>query len=446
MNIQPVNIYNSLNSPNITLQRDINNKPLQYGKVISPLKCDTVSFTSVANGEPLKRLLRYGVPDFYSNITLVDSQELETLLAHKVFSKPIRSIVRTLKPYENSMFPIEKQVYRLMKRTSRTNPKMFLDEFVHKLVSQHSKQLLAQQQPIFKKLSDLAANMPKEQIIQYNKLIELTNKKLIHEPIIEPFSKKEFLYKLERIRERIRQKGNFKENNDIDIIIKKVTFLEDKMGKNKKPTSKELKSFYKLANYFENSSLQKDKDLDLLFQSTKARLLRIPFEAKFKRKAFIHDLEKITNQLNDKKLAHKMIQTARELPTSKDSLSAFIVKEADRSAAQIGYDLLADSVGSADHLITAKAGGANDTYNYILASRRYNSERAHSKLETVIEKNPEIRTYSQKQIDRLIELANVGVFKICGLSTSYIKTITRKISEFSPRNNPLNIDTNKLKY
>jgi len=141
-----------------------------------------------------------------------------------------------------------------------------------------------------------------------------------------------------------------------------------------------------------------------------------------------------------------MIQTARELPTSKDSLSAFIVKEADRSAAQIGYDLLADSVGSADHLITAKAGGANDTYNYILASRRYNSERAHSKLETVIEKNPEIRTYSQKQIDRLIELANVGVFKICGLSTSYIKTITRKISEFSPRNNPLNIDTNKLKY
>ena len=180
MNIQPVNIYNSLNSPNITLQRDINIKPLQYSNVISPLKCDTVSFTSVANGEPLKRLLRYGVPDFYSNITLVDSQELETLLAHKVFSKPIRNIVRTLKPYENSMFPIEKQVYRLMKRTSRTNPKMFLDEFVHKLVSQHSKQLLAQQQPIFKKLSDLAANMPKEQIIQYNKLIELTNKKLIN--------------------------------------------------------------------------------------------------------------------------------------------------------------------------------------------------------------------------------------------------------------------------
>ncbi len=446
MNIQPINIYNSFNTQNLILRKEKNVPKLSSNGVISPLKFDTVTFTSVANSEPLKKLLKFGIPDFYSDIILIDSQDLETLLRHKAFSKPIKSIVRTLKPYEKSLFPVEKQVYRLMKRTSRTKPKMSLDEFLHKLVPRHSKLLLKQQAPIFEKLSKLAANMPQEQIAQYNKLIEVTDKKLRKEPVILSFSKKEFLYKLEKIEERIKQKGNFQEIYYIEKIIKKAKFFEKDIGKAKKPTNKEVKQIYNLQKYFENSKLQNDKELDDLLQVTKARILKIPFEAKFKRKAFIHDLEKITNQLNDTKLAHKMIQTARELPTSKDSLSAFIIKEADRSSAQIGYDLLADSVGSADHLITAKAGGDSGIYNYILASRRYNSERAHSKLETVIDKNPKIRDYSQNQINRLIDLANCGIFKICGLSVSYIQTIAKKIHKFSPSNNPLNIDTNKLKY
>ena len=64
----------------------------------------------------------------------------------------------------------------------------------------------------------------------------------------------------------------------------------------------------------------------------------------------------------------------------------------------------------------------------------------------MIEKDSNIRTYSQRQIDRLIDLSNNGVFKICGLSASYIQTIARKIRKLSPSNAPLNIDTNKLKY
>lgn len=443
MNIQAVNIYNSFNAQNMTLRRD---KIAQNYRITPPLKCDTVTFTSVAKSEPLKKLLKFGIPDFYSDIILFDSRDLEKLLEHRAFSKPIRNIVRILNPFEQSLFPIEKQVYRLMKRTARRNPKMYLDEFLHKLVPQHSKILLEQQRPVFEKLSNLAAQMPEEQILQYNKLIDVTNKKLVNEPVTVPFSKKEFLYKLEKIKERINQKDNLKEKEDIEKIIKRVTFCDENMGKAKKPTTKELKQFYKTLNYFENSRLNKDKDLVELFNSTKARLLKIPFEEKFKRKGFIHDLEKITNQLTDTKLAHKMVQTARELPTSKNSLSAFIIKEANRSSAQIGYDLLADSVGSADHLVTAKAGGESGIYNYVLASRRFNSERAHRKLETVIEKDSNIRTYSQRQIDRLIDLSNNGVFKICGLSASYIQTIARKIRKLSPSNAPLNIDTNKLKY
>lgn len=443
MNIQSVGLYSLFSTQNPQLRRD-NCVHVPMNKKI--LQCDTVTFTSVAKSEPLKKLLKFGIPDFYSDIVLVDTKDLELLLEHKVFSKPIRNIVRILKPYEKSLFPIEKQVYRLMKRTARTNPKMYLDEFLHKLVPHHSKILLEQQRPVFEKLSTLALQMPKEQIVQYNKLLDVTNKKLINEPVIVPFSKKELLYKLKRIKERIVQKDNFKEVSDIEKIIKKVEFFEDDMGKAKKPTNKELKQFYKTFIYFENSSLQKDKDMVDLFNATKARLHRVPFEEKFKRKGFIHDLEKIVGQLQDTKLAHKMIQTARELPTSKNSLSAFVVKEANRSSSQIGYDLLADSVGSADHLVAAKAGGDSDIYNYVLASRRYNSERAHSKLSTIIEKDPNVRVYSQNQIDRLIELANSGIFKMCELSSSYILSVARRIKKLSPSNDPLNLDTNKLKY
>lgn len=443
MNIQPINIYNPFSTQNLTLRRD---KAVQNYRITPSLKCDTVTFTSVAKSEPLKRLLKFGIPDFYSNVTLVDPQDLEQLLQNKIFYKPIRNLVGVLNPYEDSLFPTEKQVYRLMKKTARKHPNMFLDEFLHKLVPEHSKLLLEQQRPVFDRLSKLAANMPEEQILKYNHLIDITSKKLLKEPVVLPFYKKELLYKLEKIKERIVQNDNFNEIGAINKIIRKVEFLDNNIGTSKKVTPKELKQFSKLLNFFNSSCLKCDKDLTELLYTYKARLLKIPYEEKFYRKGFIHDLENITNQLTDKKLAHTMIQTARELPTSKNSLSALIVKEANRSPAQIGYDLLADSVGSADHLVTAKAGGDSDICNYVLASRRYNSERAHSRLETVISKNPKIREYAQSQVDRLIALVNLGVFKVCKLDPSYIRTLARKVNKLSPKDSPLILDTNKLKY
>ena len=72
--------------------------------------------------------------------------------------------------------------------------------------------------------------------------------------------------------------------------------------------------------------------------------------------------------------------------------------------------------------------------------------RIWSKLSTIIEKDPNVRVYSQNQIDRLIELANSGIFKMCELSSSYILSVARRIKKLSPSNDPLNLDTNKLKY
>lgn len=445
MNIYPINLNTGKGQNIKTYKRGIYTKNPAFPVV---LKCDTVSFSGAApHSEILKRLLAHEIPDLYSSVILINPRDVEKMMEHRVFSRSIQSIARILKPYEKSMFPVEKQVYRMMKKVSKRNPNIRLDAFMHRLVPHHSKILINQQRPVFEKLSKLAVKMPPEQIKQYNALVKITNEKLADKPVIIPFSKKEFIYKLTRIKERIQKSGKYKDKWAMNKILNFSNAIPDKVKETSsyKDSNKLISNFLRVSDFFEKSSLKNDKDMIELFEISKSKIYRIPTNIKFNRKSFIYDLKKITDQLEDKKLAHQIIQTALKLPTSKNSISAFIIKSADRSAQQIGYDLIWGAIGSADHLLASKMGGADDISNYGLASMRLNSEKAHKKLSLVLKENPEIRTYCQKHVDRLIELANSGIFQKIGLSKSYILSLVNKLYKLSSDDAPLIIDTSKLK-
>ena len=59
MNIQSVGLYSLFSTQNPQLRRD-NCVHVPMNKKI--LQCDTVTFTSVAKSEPLKKLLKFGIP------------------------------------------------------------------------------------------------------------------------------------------------------------------------------------------------------------------------------------------------------------------------------------------------------------------------------------------------------------------------------------------------
>lgn len=427
--------------------------PSYSSQIFSSQRCDSVSFTAAPNSAVLKKLLAYKIPDMYSEVILLDPEFLRKVMHSGLFSRAIRTICKTLQPYEDSLFPIEKQVFKIIKNAAKRTPKARLEEIVHRLVPEHNKKLLKLQQPIFDKLNELSKNLPDNLKAEYDELMSVTNQKLSKAPVVVPFSLKEFKYKLGRIQDRIQ---NSKNNRDIYLMRKLMNIVnnvpvysEERRLRTDFPRrryERRLKTMMlEVSEYIDTSELDKNKDLKELKRISKSQIYGNPVNINFNRKSFIYDLQKITNRLEDKKLAHRMVQTAISLPTSKENLSAFIVKAATRSSEQIGFDLLAGSIGTAEHLIPAIKGGDNNISNYGLASAYMNSERAHRAFKLQLKMYPEIYIYCQRQVDRLIELANSGVFKKIGLSKSYINTFVKNLYKLSPKEAPLIIDTSKLK-
>ena len=454
MNITGVNLLNVTYSQPAA----INRRTYCSVPVMKFLQADTVSFSgrgSAPNAESLRKLLRYGIPDMYSDVILIDSDNVKDLLKRRVFSKSLRSVYRVLRNYRDSLFPVEKEVLSLIKAEAKRSPKSRLDEFIHKLVPYHSKKLSQIQQPIFAELDLLASQMPPDLLEQYNYLRYITNKKLSNEPVFIPFSVKEFQYKLGRIKERIAQTGKPYEIDSINKIIKLSNSVADiskekRLSSNfpmKKYERRQLDMVLKVSDYFERSLLKENKELRDLIEVSKSKVYKVPTNIKFNRKSFIYELQKITDRLEDKKLARRLEQVAVKLPTSKDNLSAFIMKAADRSAEQIGYDLLSGSIGAVDHLLAHHyKRGLDNIDNYGLSSAYMNSKKAHMSFSIFLRKNPEISEYCQAQTDRLIELANVGVFEEIGFSPNYIRSFARQILKLTKDDAPLILDTNALKY
>ena len=439
------------------IQKDLNPEPIKV------YASNVLAFGSshYGDGDVLKELLAYKIPDIYSGIIMINPKELEYLLASKAFSQPIVSVIASIQHLEKSMLPTEKKVFRLIKNAAKNAPQKYLDQIISKLYPEHYELLMAQQRPIFDELRRLAKQMPLEQQEEFNRFMQVIDTKLNNKMQVVPFSAKEFRYKLQRIEERISRKKVKSEQKAMQQLVAVSYELSDSKSlisqataKNSKKTKREIAArgllvynaniLRKMSEMLVNSPLKDDKELNDLLYNAKAGVYGIPMAYRFGRKSFIHNLQKITDKLQDQKLAHKMIQTARQLPTSRESVSAFIVKTAFCSPEKIGYELLYPSLGTIEHLQPTKSGGPNTLDNLALASKALNNERAHRTFERQLTLYPETYENCQKYADRLIQLYKSGVFRKVGLSKWYIINFARKMSKMSPKSKPLILDLKKL--
>lgn len=431
-----------------------------------PLACDTVSFGRTAtNAESLRALMKYGIPDMYSGKEVIPPDILERFYSKHIFSKSIRNIIKTIKPYEKSLHTVESQFFSYVKTKAKINPYYKLSDVVRELAPEHNNRLIMIQKPIFDELTEMSMALPEEQKDQFFTLMNTIYKKLLREPVQLPFSAKEFRYKLQRITDEISQT-----NNPTEIaVLKKMMQLAKKLPEktedeafNAKAIKSKVKRHKKIKNkrtlikeradiltqieiLRTGTSLQKNDELTKLFSQTRSKIYNMPIVIPFNRKSFIYELQKITGTLEDQKLAHRMVQKAIELPTSHDDISAFIMKCVEYSSDKIGYNMISGSAGCIDHLIPFIKGGKDCIENYGISSSYYNSERAERSMEQQLRKYPQTYINCQKQVDKLIELCNRGVFKEVKLPKHYIYSFAKRMYKLSPVENRLVLNLDKLK-
>lgn len=449
MRILPINYF----SPKINNHNDCS----QYSVLRTPsLDVDTVCFKGGAQPQDittLKKLLAYNIPDMYSGRIMLDPQEVERILQAKIFSKPLKKIILFLKKYEGSLFPVEHEIFSMLQKDAKTFPNIKLGDAVHRHTLEAMIDLRQKQAPIFAELTVTAQQLPPAQLVEFNQLMEITHNRLYDKSVVLPFSAKEFSYKLQRIFEGIKARGIPAEIKTMRKLINMSYSLPESVTGRTKPHAKKpidrtnsiAGSLRQMTQISFFSPLRNDKELNDLLTQTKLKLYNIPLVAPFSRKSFIHDLKKILNNVDNPKLVRELEKIASKLPTAKEEVSAFIMKSATNSSEKIGYDLIFNSVGTAEHILPSKHGGSDFIGNIALASFAANSERGHRHMDTQLRIYPETYDNCQKYVDRLIELYNDGTFAKLGISRQYITGFANKMYKMSPPEKRMILDTSALK-
>lgn len=125
----------------------------------------------------------------------------------------------------------------------------------------------------------------------------------------------------------------------------------------------------------------------------------------------MYDLARIIEDLSDKNLHDKMFQIAQKLPTSKESMSAYIMKAASDSNDKIGYRLIWPSIASVEHIHPRSCGGPDELANFAGATTRENSTRKSVPFTEQMQLRPLTPMYCQWYVDKLIELYHQGVLR-----------------------------------
>ena len=399
-----------------------------------------INFEGIPNAGPIKRLFEHDLPCMYKNVITIGPKHANKTIRSGIFSKTSAISVKILQTYEDKLCDVEKRVYRILLAYSQKYPKNDIQEILEILAPKYEKRLREKQKPIFKELDELAENLSPEYKTKYDELMVQTNKKLKNELVEKSFNKESFLYKLQKIKGDV---GNIKNTKAVKVVEKLILEAEKMPEVNNaenRVIQNEKMDFLK--KILSKSVLKKYVPLNHLFEITSARINHEMILAPFSRKTFIYELSDVLRDNPDEKLKEQMILKARSLPTSRDSIAAYIVKFNTEPSDKIAYRLLCPTFASIEHIEPHANGGPDSIENFGIATVRENSDRGNIEFIEQIKRRPGTKKYSQRLINRLIELYKNGTFAKCKVPVDYIEGIKKTIFEQS--HGQINLSTKKL--
>ena len=414
--IQPYNYYQSYRS---VVRKDFTPS---YHSFQNP------SF-GIANAGKLKTLFSYGVPCMYSGKEMIDPVKVQKLMKTDAFKRPVIEVLKILNTFANQLGEKEAHVLKIIKEEASLYPYKTLKETFESLAITHRKRLRKKQNPIFQQIIELGHELPDEYRYRFDRFMVETEAKLDGKEIRVPFSTNEFKYKLEKIREDIEKQKNNKGVRVLNKMIKEAERLP------KKTSSKTEEHQLKIIDFLEiirkRSILKEYEPLETLLSTAKSRLNHEKVKMSFSRKAFIYDLHKLLKDCPDKSTVDEILAIASTLPTSKESISAYIIKCSYDPSEKIAFRLLWPSFASVEHILPKSRGGADAMSNFGGATTRENSDRMNMDFSQQLKRKPSIKFFCQKYINRIMELARNGIFEKHKIDIDYIRDFKKTIQKQS---------------
>lgn len=422
------NFYHIRTTPKIK-DKNAQDCPTSDSFQLPSLYYPCTTFLGIANSGKLKTLFSYGLPCMYSGIEMIDPKKIQKFLRTKTFESSSSNVIEKTKIFKNSLQGIEAKVFNLLEKHSETTPNNTVQEIFRDIAPNHQSILRKQQAPIFQRLIVLAKDLPEGYRYKFIQLMHETQDKLADRPVFIPFSTSEFQYKLNKIKEDVEKIKNPKANKVMKKLTQEAELLPNKNAESASIIQNEILNFMTIV--LRTSILKLNEPLNALFENAIRRINGEKIQIPFTRKSFIYDLSKILEELPDEKLKEDMLNTAERLPTSRDSISAYITKFAKEPSEKIVYRLLWPSMASVEHIFPKSCGGIDDMSNFGGACTRENSDRKSIDFVEQIKRKPETAKNCQKYVDRLIQLAKSGVFSENNINTNYIEEFKNTIFEES---------------
>lgn len=399
-----------------------------------------LSFTGIQNSSKLRMLFAYKLPCMYCGIPMIDPKMLGRWLKNNVFMRPASEVLEILSPHKDSFIGMEAKVLEIISERAKIHPQKSIKEILQEIRPVYSRRLRKKQTPVFRELLHISHELPEKYETKVKHLMQDTAKKLNDKPVFVPFSSYEFKYKLSKIKDDIASGSDVKSKKVMNKLIKEAKRFSNTTSANTIENQKNVLRFLEII--LNKSVLKNNAQLRNLIEISKLRLNKEEILVPFTRKSFIYDIAKLIEDLPDKNLKERILRIAQKLPTSQDSLSAYMLKISNETPDKIGHRLIWPSLASVEHILPRSCGGADNMANFGGATTRENSRRKSIEFVRQLKLCPQTPKYCQMYVDRLIELYHRGVFARHNINAKYITDFANTI--YVQSKHRVKLDTSRL--
>lgn len=197
------NLLQSVLRPNSTMER----QPVT--DIFKAQTLDSVTFQGhLAKAERLfenkfnkiffRKIANEHLPCAYTGIEMISQKQFDELIQTKVLSGNSADVIKELKKFEKSLFPVENGIFNILKSLSEKYPEKNLQELLKLKYPIAEKKLIQQQANILNRINMVIRDLPKEEFLKIREIVQESFDK-IFAPNPNPqdrFKRKALLYKL----------------------------------------------------------------------------------------------------------------------------------------------------------------------------------------------------------------------------------------------------------
>lgn len=197
------NLLQSVLRPNSTMER----QPVT--DIFKAQTLDSVTFQGhLAKAERIfenkfnkiffRKIANEHLPCAYTGIEMISQKQFDELIQTKVLTGNSADVIKVLKKFEKSLFPVENGIFNILKSLSEKYPEKNLQELLKLKYPIAEKKLIQQQANTLNQINMVIRDLPKEEFLKIREIVQESFDK-IFAPNPNPqdrFKRKALLYKL----------------------------------------------------------------------------------------------------------------------------------------------------------------------------------------------------------------------------------------------------------